>query len=479
MELWVVGFDVTSTPKDEAGRVYAYTSKIDGTISGITPALPQTPHFQRAYIDSAVRAGNYVTVTTLTDHGFVVGEMAIISGSVPDGIMTSINGAWQIIEVLDSTNYKVMSPGGPGTSSGGVTWVERNYMSLEESSLTVEGRSDLSGFLGPYAWNVRAPFVMSFISDALAEDIDAGSDSSLIHTSTFNIPDTTGFIILDYGKPNQEGPIRLLERYQPAYLRVDPAWIFKHHHPAATAEVTLLRKLGAHVMSDSGDEFAPYVTDAMFAVDTLIGLVNDVKSVDTYVDVVRRNPEIIHNEVKSLTNQSYARLNQEYLANDNIVYQPIRQMANEFPFLLVEIDDGDLGLDITVKFASDNSTTVKELVAAINSHPVISKLIFAAAVSTQAAAVAATKIDQGITFVADFAGIAGNAIVLNFDGSDTLADVVAAWNVANPFDTVSFTGQSGTFIPEITTIELSGGLDMPIKHEDEPVLSNYLMIPNI
>lgn len=73
-------------------------------------------------------------------------------------------------------------------------------------------------------------------------------------------------------------------------------------------------------------------------------------------------------------------------------------------------------------------------------------------------AIAATKLFQTVTFTADTAGTAGNSISLVFNGTDDLATVVGAWNTANPTNTVSFTGQPGTFVPTAGTANLAGGL---------------------
>jgi len=77
-----------------------------------------------------------------------------------------------------------------------------------------------------------------------------------------------------------------------------------------------------------------------------------------------------------------------------------------------------------------------------------------------AAAIAASTIFQTITFTAVVAGSAGNSIALVFDGVDDIDDVVGAWNTANPGNTVSFTGQLGTFVPTAGTATLSGGANI-------------------
>lgn len=69
----------------------------------------------------------------------------------------------------------------------------------------------------------------------------------------------------------------------------------------------------------------------------------------------------------------------------------------------------------------------------------------------------ATVVYDTVTFTADNGGIAGNDIDLVFDGIDDLDTVVNAWNAANPDNTVSFSGQLGTYVPAAGTADLDGG----------------------
>lgn len=59
-------------------------------------------------------------------------------------------------------------------------------------------------------------------------------------------------------------------------------------------------------------------------------------------------------------------------------------------------------------------------------------------------------------FTAVVPGTTGNSIALIFDGIADVTTVVAAWNAANPANTVAFTG-SGATVPTAQTVTLSGG----------------------
>lgn len=73
---------------------------------------------------------------------------------------------------------------------------------------------------------------------------------------------------------------------------------------------------------------------------------------------------------------------------------------------------------------------------------------------------AATVTYDTVVFTAVNRGVAGNSIALVFNGTDTVQDVVTAWNTANASNTVGFTGQAGSYQPAAGTATLSGGVNV-------------------
>lgn len=69
----------------------------------------------------------------------------------------------------------------------------------------------------------------------------------------------------------------------------------------------------------------------------------------------------------------------------------------------------------------------------------------------------ASAVYEGVTYSAQNTGFEGNNISLVFDGSTSIADVVAAWNAANPSNTVEHDAGDDTVQPSGGTVNLSGG----------------------
>jgi len=64
---------------------------------------------------------------------------------------------------------------------------------------------------------------------------------------------------------------------------------------------------------------------------------------------------------------------------------------------------------------------------------------------------------EGVTYEATVIGLLGNAIALSFDGQTSIADVVAAWNAANPANQVSHNAGDDSVHPASGTASLVDG----------------------
>jgi microcystin-dependent protein len=65
-----------------------------------------------------------------------------------------------------------------------------------------------------------------------------------------------------------------------------------------------------------------------------------------------------------------------------------------------------------------------------------------------------------VTISANNTGSTGNTVVLNFDGSTTIAGAIAAWNTANPTNLITLTTGDGTQIPSAAAqVQLTGAGD--------------------
>lgn len=275
---------------------YSYTSKTGNTLNGITPDLPALADLFEVTISTAVRTTDVVTITTLTAHGFHVGEGVRVQNVTPDTDST-INGSFVITSVPTPTSFTYHSFGVAASSSGGVARVERIGMANSGSLAYLTRATINSGIYGPYMWDPNAAYVISSLTTHLQTEIKAGNNVRTIQIDTVNpIPNAEGLIIFDFGTEREEGPVRYLYKPTTASMQVDPAYVFNFNHDVGSS-ITVIRRRGAHVMSGLGKEYPAYITDPAVARQTLQDLMRQVKSVGIFIEFLVRYPNQLYTKL--------------------------------------------------------------------------------------------------------------------------------------------------------------------------------------
>lgn len=272
---------------------YSYTSKNGNILQGISPALPVQSAILETVIDTAVRVGDTVTVTTATPHGFIENNWICVQGVSPD-IDNSLNGSFTVVSVstLNSFTYRVL--GIDVSATGGVCRIERSGISNSGSLVFLTSAQVDTGTRGPYMWSPTANYVLSSLTTTLQSEIFTGNTARTITIATGNnIPDVESLLVFDFGTEREEGPVRCLYKPNPTTLQLDPAYVFQKHHEIGSS-ITVIRRRGAHVMSGLGSEYPLYVTDAGVAREVLKQLVLRVKSVGIFVDFLIRFPQQLY-----------------------------------------------------------------------------------------------------------------------------------------------------------------------------------------
>lgn len=87
-----------------------------------------------------------------------------------------------------------------------------------------------------------------------------------------------------------------------------------------------------------------------------------------------------------------------------------------------------------------------------------------------------TEEDSEIVFIASTAGANGNDIILQFNGVDTVDEVITVWNNANPTNTVAHNG-TGTEVITTQTLRLTDGRDAytPVEISGDPQLGKVIL----
>lgn len=284
---------------DKNQQYYRYASRTGNILNGISPNLPTASAVYEVNILTASRdASNIVTVNTTTPHGFQVGEnvgildtIPTISGTPSINLSDPIDGSFEILSTPTTTSFTYRMFGDEGQATGGRAIVERIGLANAGSLVYLTTARLDSRIVGPYMWDLKAPFVLSALTTTLTSAIQASDALRSISVAGPNtIPSEEGYLIFGFGTEQEEGPVRYLYKPNDQTINIDPAYVFKENH-GVNSSVTMIRRRGAHVMSSLGHEYPLYITDPAIARPVLQNLIRQVKSVGIFVNFIIRYPE--------------------------------------------------------------------------------------------------------------------------------------------------------------------------------------------
>lgn len=278
------GVQVAATTADTTlgSNILTNVASISGVAPGIVIAGPGIP------LGSLIVSNTPTTITINT----IATATAV---SQPITLSENLNlGA--VITSTTPTTFTYVKLGTNGTATtAGVSRVERIGLSNTGSKviLTDAVKNDVSRITGSYIWDQAATFVLSSNTAEINDAIQAGKIVRLLNTSVNEMSSDGGFLIFDYGRNTQEGPVRYLYKPTSNTIALDPSYTFKHSHAAGSPIVAISRK-GPHQMSGKATEYPAYVTDPSEARFILQDLIRSVKSAGIFVNFLVRYPEQLY-----------------------------------------------------------------------------------------------------------------------------------------------------------------------------------------
>jgi hypothetical protein len=289
----IVGLIVNTSFPATASGIGESVKFLGNTLTGITPNLPNLALLNEYTLTSLSRSSNVVTGITSAAHGFSAGEVVIIYGT--SGGTNNWNGTYKLLSASGSTfTYSQLDANSSATTFG-TSRVERIGLSNSGSKVIITDAisNEVSRITGTYVWDQAANFVLSSNTAEISDSIQSGKIVRLLNISNNTISKDGGYLIFDYGRNTQEGPVRYLYKPTDNTIAIDPSYTFKYSHSASSPVVALSRK-GPHQMSGRGDEYPPYITDPSEARFILQDLIRSVKSAGIFVNFLVRYPEQLY-----------------------------------------------------------------------------------------------------------------------------------------------------------------------------------------
>lgn len=119
-----------------------------------------------------------------------------------------------------------------------------------------------SGQEGPYSFDTEKGYVISETSATTTEELNVSSDSIITVDDSQEFPDSSGHLILNFGRSNEEGPIPYIARPSSQTIRINPSYKFQKEHDIGS-DVTLLAQNSAIEISNDGTDYPFYLTDSI------------------------------------------------------------------------------------------------------------------------------------------------------------------------------------------------------------------------
>ena len=114
--------------------------------------------------------------------------------------------------------------------------------------------------LGPYIYDTSQGFTIGGASTTLTSAVNGETGQIINVASSVGFPNTTGYLIINYGCEDQEGPIPYIAAPSSGTLLISPAYFIQQAH-AAGASVLLVADKSPIVLPTDGSAYQPYLTD--------------------------------------------------------------------------------------------------------------------------------------------------------------------------------------------------------------------------
>ena len=232
------------------------------------------------------------TLTTIT--------MSDVATATAVGVAITLSENLNLGAIITSTatptTFTYIKLGTAGAASiPGTSRVERIGLSNLGSKIIITDAisNEVSRITGTYIWDQAATFVLSSNIAQISDAIQAGKIVRLLNVTSNTISKDGGFLIFDYGRNTQEGPVRFLYKPTDNTIALDPSYTFKYNHSINSPIVAISRK-GPHQMSGRATEYPSYITDPSEARFILQDLIRSVKSAGIFVNFLVRYPEQLY-----------------------------------------------------------------------------------------------------------------------------------------------------------------------------------------
>lgn len=271
-----------ATSLAEATITAIVRDKVDGPLDQDTTSLQIVPTLG-TFISGEIING-------LTSGAFgTLDEVVLTSGTTTTVKSINSHSLFNTIGIFDQPigvfNSREIVIGGTSGARAVIGIVESPVATFE--STTIE-----DDFISPYMFDEDSSVTVAGVSSTINQDINPGSLLTTLNVNSLPAewPDEPGNFILEFGRGDEEGPIRYISKPNDNTLIVDPAFQYTKEHLSG-ASINLVRSNTATIPERDGSDYAAYITGLAEARTVLQEFIRQVVAAGVVVRFIVVFPE--------------------------------------------------------------------------------------------------------------------------------------------------------------------------------------------
>lgn len=282
-------------------KKYTYVAK---SLNSIQNVAPTDIDIIGTYLNlisgplSVTTGSNVLTVSTNTVHELILGETVLLEdfddiGSLPS---SAFNGRRAVASIIDDNTFTVIMDSASPVTGTNAPSNKGRVRTAKGSVVVITNVGQNTGYISSYVYQPKGGAIApAALRGALQEDILAGAVGKDIQvTGASQFPSTPGYIVFNYGREDQEGPVKYIARPNPTTLFLDPSYSFKKTQLQGST-VNLVSSLNATVPRADGSDYAAFITDTFTARESLKALIKEAAAASIAIRFILILPENVYN----------------------------------------------------------------------------------------------------------------------------------------------------------------------------------------
>lgn len=129
--------------------------------------------------------------------------------------------------------------------------------------------------LGSYIYDTQQGFTIGNAATTLTAEVNGQTSRVIEVADSSAFPDSSGYLIINYGSADQEGPLPYIARPSNGTLLISPAYFMTQDHPAGSS-VLLIESKSPITLPSDGSAYEPFLTDTASGRVYAQNLINEI-----------------------------------------------------------------------------------------------------------------------------------------------------------------------------------------------------------